>query len=80
MISIFCSGSLVKPITTESINERPSDYLWYDVETMQRNITSTKVEIKKAVSIVVAANIDTIPVYQRSNSIIARKVRLRRSN
>jgi alpha 1,3-glucosidase len=75
---------LVKPITTENADETtvifPSDHLWYDVETLQQIVTPSQVEIAQVVSKVVAANIDTIPVYQRGGSIIPRKLRLRRSS
>ena len=75
---------LVKPITTENTDETtivfPSEHFWYDVETMQKVLTSTKVEVNQVVSKVVSANIDTIPVYQRGGSILPRKLRLRRSS
>ena len=75
---------LVKPITSENTDETtvifPLDHLWYDVETMKQIVTSNQVEANSVVSKVVAANIDTIPVFQRGGSIIARKMRLRRSS
>ena len=80
----FLVGSdlLVKPVTAEGAVEAqiafPTDDIWYDVETMA--LASGELRKHGVESVVVSANIDKIPVFQRGGSIIPRKLRLRRSS
>ena len=77
------SDILVKPVTAAGVIESevsfPTQNDWYDVDTMtsmplSRTTTDSSFQILS-----VHSNIDKIPVYQRGGSIIARKLRLRRS-
>ena len=75
------SDLLVKPVTeagaTESKVTFPLEHDWYDVDTMMAMPLSTGSDSFETLS--VSSEIDKIPVYQRGGSIIARKLRLRRS-
>ena len=76
------SDLLVKPVTApdvvETVVKFPTDDIWYDAESL--------VEVSKGGNpgtfkeLTVPSDIDTIPVFQRGGSIIARKLRLRRSS
>ena len=76
------SDLLVKPVTSAGVTETevkfPLQDNWYDVDSMASipfsNQTSSLFE-----SVKVSSDINKIPVYQRGGSIIARKLRLRRS-
>jgi alpha 1,3-glucosidase len=79
----FLIGSdlLVKPITTKDTTSTqikfPANDIWYDARTLE--LVSSKV-IEHGVNLMkVPAPMETIPVYQRGGSILARKLRLRRS-
>lgn len=75
------SDILVKPITeagaTSTDVKFPTKYDWYDVDTMMSMPVSRNNDSFESLS--VDSGIDKIPVYQRGGSIIARKLRLRRS-
>ena len=75
------SDILVKPVTdagaTETEVKFPTSHDWYDVDTMLR--MSIPRENNTFETLSVSSDIDKIPVYQRGGSIIARKLRLRRS-
>jgi len=75
------SDLLVKPITGPGITETevlfPTDDMWYDVESLA--LVSPGGAAKGVDAKIVAADIDTIPVYQRGGSVVPRKLRLRRS-
>lgn len=80
------SDILVKPITdagaTQTTVQFPTKYTWYDVDTMAKVPLAASSETKNDAveTITVESDIDKIPVYQRGGSIIARKLRLRRSS
>lgn len=73
---------LVKPVTAPNVVETtilfPTADTWYDVDSSQ--VVSPSGDDKRVASITVSSDIDKIPVYQRGGSIIARKLRLRRSS
>ena len=73
---------LVKPVTSpnvvESVVKFPSEDSWYDVETLL--LVSDAGQANNAVERTVPSDINQIPVFQRGGSIIARKLRLRRSS
>jgi alpha 1,3-glucosidase len=75
------SDLLVKPVTAPGIVETavkfPTDDCWYDAETLK--IVSESGTAGGIKEITVPSDINTIPVFQRGGSIIARKLRLRRS-
>jgi alpha 1,3-glucosidase len=75
------SDLLVKPITEAGVTETevnfPSADSWYDVDTTQR--ISSVDNGAKFETVMVKSDIDKIPVYQRGGSVLARKLRLRRS-
>jgi alpha 1,3-glucosidase len=68
---------LVKPVTKKGATDAavffPANEVWYDVETLASIAGTGKHQT-------VAAPIGKIPVYQRGGSIIAKKLRLRRSS
>lgn len=72
---------LVKPVTAPGVVEThvkfPTDDTWYDAETL--TVVAEAGNPGEYNEIVVPSGIDTIPVFQRGGSIIARKLRLRRS-
>jgi alpha 1,3-glucosidase len=72
---------LVKPITAAGVTETevlfPTEDCWYDVQTLQKISTLPRVASIEVLQ--VPAPIDKIPVFQRGGSVIARKLRLRRS-
>ena len=74
---------LVKPITgpgeTSTQIIFPTRDNWYDVDSMTATATEMPTTETKVLTITVESDIDKIPVYQRGGSIIARKLRLRRS-
>lgn len=75
------SDLLVRPVTaagaTEAVVHFPTKDTWYDVAT---NLAVSQAGEETGVNtLIVAADIDKIPVYQRGGSIIPRKLRLRRS-
>ncbi len=76
------SDLLVKPVTspgaTSSEITFPTLDRWYDVTTMQ--LMNGTGDADTVFQVTVGSDIDTIPVYQRGGSIIARKLRLRRSS
>mmetsp|Transcript_13615 Transcript_13615/g.29620 ORF Transcript_13615/g.29620 Transcript_13615/m.29620 type:complete len:1155 (-) Transcript_13615:134-3598(-) len=76
------SDLLIKPVTsagaTTSEIQFPLSDCWYDVDTMQRMKLNGNGNTSAAIT--VDSDIDKIPVYQRGGSIIARKLRLRRSS
>lgn len=76
------SDLLVKPVTSpnvvESVVKFPSRDSWYDVETLLQ--VSDSGERHSFVERTVPSDINQIPVFQRGGSIIARKLRLRRSS
>lgn len=76
------SDLLVKPVSSAGVTETtvlfPTADIWYDVDTMQQ--IDTKGANNKHAQVLVASDIDKIPVYQRGGSIIPRKLRLRRSS
>lgn len=75
------SDLLVKPVTAPGVVETavkfPTDDRWYDAETLM--LVSDSGTPGGYKEITVPSDIDTIPVFQRGGSIIARKLRLRRS-
>jgi alpha 1,3-glucosidase len=75
------SDLLVKPVTAPGVVETavkfPTDDRWYDAETLL--LVSDSGTPGGYKEITVPSDIDTIPVFQRGGSIIARKLRLRRS-
>jgi len=75
------SDLLVKPVTAPGVVETavkfPTDDSWYDAESLK--IVAEKGNPGGFNAITVPSDIDTIPVFQRGGSIIARKLRLRRS-
>lgn len=75
------SDLLVKPVTAPGVVETavkfPTDDIWYDAETLK--VVAEKGTPGSFNEITVPSDIDTIPVFQRGGSIIARKLRLRRS-
>lgn len=75
------SDILVKPVTEAGVKSTevkfPTRHDWYDVDTMVTIPLSRSIDSFE--SITVSSDIDKIPVYQRGGSIIARKLRLRRS-
>lgn len=75
------SDLLVKPVTAPNVVEStvkfPTDDCWYDAESLVQ-VAATGAP-NKIQEITVPSDIDTIPVFQRGGSIIARKLRLRRS-
>lgn len=76
------SDLLVKPVTSPGATSTeikfPSSDCWYDATTMQ--LMKLTGDTNTAVPVTVSSDIDTIPVYQRGGSVIARKLRLRRSS
>jgi mannosyl-oligosaccharide alpha-1,3-glucosidase len=80
----FLVGSdlLVVPVTKAGVTQVnvvfPTDHVWYDAESLDR-VTDVTIIKGSTTTILVPADIDTIPVYQRGGSIISRKLRLRRS-
>ena len=76
------SDLLVKPVVSAGVTETqvlfPTDDIWYDAESL--DLVSSTVKAESIKSIKVSSPIDTIPVFQRGGSIIARKLRLRRSS
>uniref|UniRef100_A0A7S2PTL2 Glucosidase II subunit alpha n=2 Tax=Leptocylindrus danicus TaxID=163516 RepID=A0A7S2PTL2_9STRA len=76
------SDLLVKPVTTQTggkttlldVRFPRSSKLWYDVDTLQVASPEGEDNVEW-----VTCPMDKIPVYQRGGSIIARKLRLRRS-
>ena len=76
------SSLLVKPVTSPNVVETtilfPTVDTWYDVDSLQA--VSPSGGDKEISSVTVSSDIDKIPVYQRSGSIIPRKLRLRRSS
>jgi mannosyl-oligosaccharide alpha-1,3-glucosidase len=81
----FLVGSdlLVVPVTKAGVTQVnvvfPTDHVWYDAESLDRVTDGTTIIKGSTTTILVPADIDTIPVYQRGGSIISRKLRLRRS-
>jgi alpha 1,3-glucosidase len=75
------SDLLVKPVTAPGVVETavkfPTDDIWYDAETLK--VVAEKGTPGSFNEITVPSDIDTIPVFQRGGSILARKLRLRRS-
>lgn len=76
------SDLLVSPVTEAGVTECdvhfPPGHMWYDAETLVR--VSSNVILRGVETVKVRCDIDTgIPVYQRGGSILARKLRLRRS-
>lgn len=75
------SDLLVKPITEQGAFEAkvtfPGADSWFDVDTMQK--VSGSIDGKISETLVVKSDIDKIPVYQRGGSVLARKLRHRRS-
>jgi len=76
------SDLLVKPVTAPGVSvttvKFPTDDIWYDAESLQ--VVSSNIRANSFDEINVPSDIDTIPVFQRGGSVIARKVRLRRSS
>jgi len=76
------SDLLIKPVTeahaTKSEVAFPLEHDWYDVDTMM-SMPLSKGNGVGSQALSVSSDIDKIPVYQRGGSIIARKLRLRRS-
>jgi len=74
------SDMLVKPVTEAGATQTqvvfPTEHDWYDVDTIMKIPLNNDFVIDR---ITVQSDIDKIPVYQRGGSIIARKLRLRRS-
>ncbi len=75
------SDLLVKPVTAPGVVETavkfPTDDTWYDAETLM--VVAKSGNPGGYNEITVPSDINTIPVFQRGGSIIARKLRLRRS-
>jgi mannosyl-oligosaccharide alpha-1,3-glucosidase len=75
------SDLLVKPVTAPGVVETsvkfPSDHSWYDAESLK--VVSNSSHAGSYNEVIVPSGIDTIPVFQRGGSVIARKLRLRRS-
>jgi len=75
------SDLLVKPITSPDAQqvkvEFPAKDNWYDVDTLKEMVTETSGE---ATSLNLKCNLDKMPAYQRGGSVLARKLRLRRSS
>ena len=79
------SDLLVKPVTSPGVVETtvkfPTDDVWYDAEQLTEVYRSGAFQGSASFAEVkVPSDIDTIPVFQRGGSIIARKLRLRRSS
>ena len=72
----------MKPVTAPNVVETavkfPTDDRWYDAETLM--LVSDSGTPGGYNEITVPSDIDTIPVFQRGGSVIARKLRLRRSS
>jgi len=77
------SDLLVKPITAPGITEIevifPLKDNWYDVDSLIEVSAEDRNRYDQIQVLKVHSGIDKIPVYQRGGSIIARKLRLRRS-
>ncbi|KAL7547957.1 hypothetical protein ACHAWF_011228 [Thalassiosira exigua] len=77
------SDLLVRPVTsagaTTSLVRFPLSDNWYDVDTM-RHVGLDKTKGNTYAEVTVDSDIDKIPVYQRGGSVIARRLRLRRSS
>ena len=79
------SDLLVKPVTSAGVTETevkfPLEHKWYDVDTMTAMLlpSSPADDDSSFSSMTVKSSIDKIPVFQRGGSIMARKLRLRRS-
>jgi alpha 1,3-glucosidase len=75
------SDLLVKPVTAAGVVETavkfPTDDTWYDATSLM--VVSNTSHPGSVNEITVPSDIDTIPVFQRGGSVIARKLRLRRS-
>ena len=75
------SDLLVKPITDQGASATkvtfPGADCWFDVDTMQK--VSGSSDRKSSETLLVKIDIEKIPVYQRGGSILARKLRHRRS-
>ena len=75
------SDLLVKPVTSPGVVETavkfPTDDTWYDAESLK--VVSSSSHAGSYEEITVPSDLDTIPVFQRGGSVIARKLRLRRS-
>lgn len=79
------SDLLVKPVTAPGVVETsvkfPTDDVWYDAESLIE--VSRRGAFEKSASfkeVTVPSDINTIPVFQRGGSVIARKLRVRRSS
>lgn len=79
------SDLLVKPVTAPGVVQTsvkfPTDDVWYDAESLvevsRRGAFESSASFKQ---VTVPSDIDTIPVFQRGGSVIARKLRVRRSS
>jgi len=76
------SDLLVKPVTEPGVSSVdmifPAKDSWFDVDTMFCSSMCSPSKLSRVLSVEVP--IEKIPVYQRGGSIIARKLRLRRSS
>lgn len=75
------SDLLVKPVTSPGVVETavkfPTDDTWYDAESLK--VVSSSSHPGSYTEVTVPSDLNTIPVFQRGGSVIARKLRLRRS-